>query len=117
MSFLDNFTNLDVIPPSQTPYLFPKYELIAADEQTSLKAQQKCEAVFQLWRQNKVDQEIASRCRDLWLIIKGQDYPLEGFEHCNLRIQEVDVANYLESRRKRSIQNLILEEVEVTDYV
>lgn len=116
-SMIDKLTDLDSMSCLGESELYRLYELIAADKETSLKFKTKCEAIFNLWQHSKVSPEVVNRFRDLWLLIEGSDYPLEGFERYNLVVEEIDVSEYLESRKRKSLRNLILEEVEVTDYV
>lgn len=116
-SIIDKLTDVDSMSCLEESELYRLYEHVAADKEASLKVKTKCEAIFNLWQHSQANPEVVSRCRDLWLLIEGKDYPLEGFERCNLVVEEIDVSEYLESGKRKSLRNLILEEVEVTDYV
>lgn len=115
---IDNLDDLKVLPVYQSPSLVDEYKSIAQDEELSQIAAHKCEKVFKKHLSNKVfDPEVARRIKELWFAIKGENYPLVGISASNLTIQQVDVDQYIKNRSQKLMQNLTVEEVEVTDYV
>ncbi|GCF00607.1 nucleolar protein swm2 [Zygosaccharomyces mellis] len=115
---IGDLQDLETLPSSQSSTLESQYQLIAADEKLSKKAIDRCEQVFQLWSSNRgVRIETIKRFKQLWSIIKDRDYPLVGFPYPNVTAQQVDVDQYMKHQREKSMKNLTVEEVEITDYV
>ncbi|QLG71359.1 hypothetical protein HG535_0B03990 [Zygotorulaspora mrakii] len=99
-SLLNSFTNTQVIPKSYSELLLPFYKSIALNEKLRGIALSKCRQTFSQWENydaNLTDPEAVQRCLDLWLTIKGQDYNL--------------------TRSLPSSSNIIIEDIEVTNYV
>ncbi|GAV54421.1 hypothetical protein ZYGR_0AL01530 [Zygosaccharomyces rouxii] len=115
---IDNLQDLETLPADQSSTLESQYQLIAKDEKLSGKAIDKCEKIFQQWSSNRsVNIEVVKRFKGLWSTIKGKDYPLVGFPYPNVTTQQVDVDQYIRNRKEKLMRNLIVEEVEITDYI
>ncbi|CCD24431.1 Swm2p NDAI_0D01180 [Naumovozyma dairenensis CBS 421] len=130
-TFLNNFDDLNLISENYTEFLLPYFEAISKDNKLRRLAKKKCKNYFERWVSTN-DKEISTRYQEFWFILNGTFYELEGNLFHNLIINEVDIKEYenvLNNQAKKEFEpdtgkplpnplnNLILEEVEVTDYV
>ncbi|QLL34482.1 hypothetical protein HG536_0G03440 [Torulaspora globosa] len=135
-SLLHIVTDLDRLPKEYNAFLQPLFNKIKKDEGLSAAALEKCKLAFASWdgqEHNGLDELAIKRCMDLWLTIKGEDYPLKKAlsNPANLVVQEVEVCDFVDKHDLRRIEfdsatgepienslgNLIIEEVEAADYV
>lgn len=135
-SLLNIITDLDRLPKEYTAVLQPLFNEIKKDEELSVAALEKCKLSFARWddqEPNGLDELAIKRCMDLWLTIKGEDYPLRRAlsNPANLVMQEVEVCDFVDEHDLKRIEfdpvtgesianslgNLIIEEVEAADYV
>lgn len=129
------FTTLSAIPETYSPLLLPLYCEIKENDQLSFEALKNCKEIFAKWNngEDDVEEEVVKRCMDMWLTINGEDYilkkPLSSIP--NITRQEAETNDYVgesELQRiefdpitnepiKNPLGNLIIEEVEATEYV
>ncbi|CCE90699.1 Swm2p TDEL_0B05700 [Torulaspora delbrueckii] len=129
------FTTLSAIPETYSPLLLPLYCEIKKNDQLSFEALKNCKEIFAKWNngEDDVEEEVVKRCMDMWLTINGEDYilkkPLSSIP--NITRQEAETNDYVgesELQRiefdpitnepiKNPLGNLIIEEVEATEYV
>ncbi|EDO15112.1 hypothetical protein Kpol_1046p2 [Vanderwaltozyma polyspora DSM 70294] len=134
LTFLRNFRDSPVLLKEYGPYLSYHYKVVANDGELSLNAVRICEELFNDWQNgdHTIAKEVVQCALDMWFVMKGEEYDLKGFEYIpNLIIQEIDVAkgkNTGEIHRiefhpstnepiDEPLNNLILEEVEVHDFI
>ncbi|CCH60985.1 hypothetical protein TBLA_0D04890 [Henningerozyma blattae CBS 6284] len=155
--FINSFTNLKIIPLIDRNVLFQYYYGISRsnDKNLILKAQNICEEIFSLRKQDKylIEDAILDRCLDMWYILNGNYYQLANEtknnkysnqanswqislesevknEQNNKGIDNVFEKNERDDSNKdralasepklhlkASISNLIVEEVDVCDYI
>ncbi|QLQ82552.1 hypothetical protein HG537_0H03150 [Torulaspora globosa] len=135
-SLLNIITDLDRLPKEYNAFLQPLFDKIKKDDELSIAALEKCELTFASWDNQEPDgpNELAiRRCMDLWLTIKGEDYPLRKplSNPANLVVEEIEVCDFVDKNDLKrtefdpvtgepidnNLGNLIIEEVEATDYV
>lgn len=134
LTFLDNFSEVPELLNQFSDSLVLIYEDVAKSKEFSSKAFNICQDIFTKWEKNdtSIDREVVRCCLDLWFTILGEEYELVDFLEVtsNLIIQEVDVKNSTQKGIERlefnpitheviknPLSNLILEEVEVTDFI
>ncbi|CUS20976.1 LAQU0S02e02696g1_1 [Lachancea quebecensis] len=113
--FLDSFTDITVVPVRLTPALFGYYNAIAKDPEYSQLALEKCNYV--LANLNEHSPEIVTRCsrlREVLMAAKERDATGNLIvEHINLE----DVSDMPFLSRDQHMANLIIEEIDVADYI
>ncbi|CAI4036103.1 hypothetical protein SMKI_14G3210 [Saccharomyces mikatae IFO 1815] len=131
---LNGLTDLTRIPKEYSPLLEPYFQNIANHADLKSRALKICRSNFRKWNienAKTVNPEVIRRCLNLWYVLKGKEYKkLKNPPPANNIIKdEIDVSKikhlnvarieYDESGEHISnpLENLILEEVEVNDYI
>ncbi|CCF59714.1 hypothetical protein KAFR_0H03040 [Kazachstania africana CBS 2517] len=123
--FIDHFDDLTKIPPEFTATIIPYLRNIEASKNQTKEILRKCKSIFDRWESSDADIStlLLTRCLEIWSCIKGEEYFLENEPLTNLIIEEVDAGNYTQKFRTKysdsgsALDNLILEEVEVRDFL
>ncbi|EJS41888.1 YNR004W [Saccharomyces arboricola H-6] len=132
-SLLDGLTDLNKIPKEYSLLLEPYFQSIAKHTHLKSKGLKLCRFNFRKWdaQDGTVDPEAIRRCLDLWYVLKGKEYkklknPPSVY---NIIKDEVDVSHMENLKVTRlefdefgkpitnPLHNLILEEVEVNDFI
>ncbi|SCU98136.1 LAFA_0G15830g1_1 [Lachancea sp. 'fantastica'] len=112
LRFLENFTDINVIPVKLTPALPGYYDAIASDPELSAIALTKCDAVLQELAHHSP--EIVARCSSLRQVIEASKQPN------NLIQEQVDLKSISDMpflSPQQHMANLIIEEIDLVDYV
>ena len=113
--FLDSFTDIAVIPVRLTPVLSRYYDAIAKDPELSKLALEKCNYVLE--NLSAHSPEIVARCSRLYeALTAAKERDAAGnliVEHINL--ESVSDMPFLS--RDQHMANLIIEEIDVADYI
>ncbi|CCC71202.1 hypothetical protein NCAS_0G03150 [Naumovozyma castellii] len=135
LTFLNGFVDLEKVPKEFTSQLIPYFEAISQDKDLKRVAKKICRTIFEQWeeKQDAVDAEVIKRCQDFWIVLGHTPYlQVPDYEPYNLVIQNVDAAEFISEHGTTKeklefderdnlitnpLDNLILEEVEVTDFV
>lgn len=135
-TFLDNLTDIDKIPTSLNNQVSIYIKHIAKTKSLKDKSNKICLDIFEKWENHKksVNSEAVYRCQDLWYAIHGKYYELKESLTSNMIIERSDVATLFEENDfesdqrlefdpitkevvKNPMSNLVIEEVEVNDYI
>lgn len=131
---VDNFDDLNKLPEDLTEYILTYLQSVSLNSTTKSIIIEKCKLILEQYKKGstKFLLGLVLRCRDIWLILTGEDYQLADISYNNLIIEELDIMktslgesnqNKLEFNAvtgeliSNPLSNLIIEEVEVTDYV
>ncbi|SCU91568.1 LAMI_0E06414g1_1 [Lachancea mirantina] len=113
--FVDNFTQLELIPASFTPILDPYYTEIAKNQELKDRASEICNAVLKDYQ--NYNPEIVKRCsRFHGVLAQSQQNPRLD----NLIIEDIDVTASKFSQftdDREHMGNLIVEEIDVEQFV
>ncbi|SCU91206.1 LAME_0E11650g1_1 [Lachancea meyersii CBS 8951] len=112
LRFLENFTDINVIPVKLTTALPSYYRAIANDSELSKIALEKCDSVLQELSHHSP--EIVTRCSQLRAIIEASEQP------SNLIQEVVNIQNTTDLPflgREQHMANLIIEEIDLVDYI
>ncbi|AJT03997.1 AAR_G0047120.mRNA.1.CDS.1 [Saccharomyces cerevisiae] len=131
---LDGLTDLNRIPKEYSAVLEPYFQNIARNAHLKSRALKICRSNFHKWNEEgakTVNPEIIRRCLNLWYVLKGKEYKkLKGPPPAdNIIKDEIDVS-YVKNLNvvrlefdefgkliSNPLENLILEEVEVNDFI
>lgn len=131
---LDGFTDLNRIPKEYSAVLEPYFQNIARNAHLKSRALKICRSNFHKWNEEgakTVNPEIIRRCLNLWYVLKGKEYKKlkDPPSADNIIKDEIDVS-YVKNLNvvrlefdefgkliSNPLENLILEEVEVNDFI
>ncbi|CEP62233.1 Swm2p LALA0_S05e00848g [Lachancea lanzarotensis] len=112
LCFLQNFTDINIIPVKLSAALPGYYHAIASDPELSAIASKKCDAVLQELSHH--NSEIVARCSSLRQSIEASKNPTNVIqEHVDL--QDLSDMPFLSSQQHMA--NLIIEEIDLKDYI
>lgn len=134
-NLVNSFTSLSAIPGSYSPLLLPLYREVGNDPELNSEARTICQKIFKKWEDedDEVEEEVVQRCLDMWLTINGEDHILKKPppRTSNIKVQEAEVSDYVDGEELERVEfdsvtnqaiddplrNLIIEEVEATEFV
>lgn len=132
-TLLTNFKDLTTIPKSYSSFIISYISNCQIDDRTRKLFLESCKTTLKQWDigDHDIDHEVVARCLDIYDLLTGKEYVLIDPPSDNLIIQDIDISNIqdkLTNERlefdpvsgkqvENQLENLILEEVEVTDYV
>ncbi|CCK71593.1 Swm2p KNAG_0H01780 [Huiozyma naganishii CBS 8797] len=121
---LDIVLDLEQLPEDQTDTMLSYLSVANLNEEQKSQYLIKCEEVLgQSEQVRDVSQGLYERCTKILNLLTGKPYGAEASDLSNLVIEETDIRDVtvedtVSSRLGRtSLRNLIVEEVEVTDFV